>query len=215
MHIFLDESGNFTKHKHEEYFVVGSFTVGDQRISAKRFISWCHTKFPRKMRTQNEIKWSATGIDEKLRLKTLKYISNLNVHIRYGYFLRKSIPVEYRKADKIQSGILYANIIAETLESYLPTDEKEIHIFCDQRSLKDMTVQEFESFVKIRLLPCCSPGTLITVQMIDSVSNANIQIADWISGALSRYLEKGKNSDEYYKILKNNLLGSGKEFFAE
>ena len=49
--------------------------------------------------------------------------------------------------------------------------------------------------------------------MIDSTSNANIQIADWISGALARYFEKGKNGNEFYKVFKNNLLGEGKEFF--
>lgn len=215
MYVFLDESGNFTKHNHEEYFVIGSFTVSDQRATAKAFKSWLRSRFPRKMRTQTEIKWSATGIKDELRLRTIKYISNLNVRIRYSFFLRKNIPRTYRKENKIDSGILYANIIAETLETYLPTDEKEIHIFCDRRSLKDITKKEFESFIKMRLLPFCSPGTLINVQMIDSTSNANIQISDWIAGAISRYLEKGKNGDEYFKILKNNFLEKGKEFFAE
>ncbi|RJQ30745.1 DUF3800 domain-containing protein [Candidatus Parcubacteria bacterium] len=51
--------------------------------------------------------------------------------------------------------------------------------------------------------------------MIDSAANANIQIADWISGALARYLEKGPIGNECYKILKNNLLDSGIEFFEE
>ena len=50
--------------------------------------------------------------------------------------------------------------------------------------------------------------------MIDSTTNANIQIADWIAGALYRYLEGKPNGDEYYKILKNNFLDDGKEFFA-
>lgn len=214
MYIFLDESGNFTKHNHEEYFVIGSFTVGDQRDSAKAFKSWLRSRFPRKMRNQSEVKWSATGISDDLRLRTIKYISNLNVRIRYSFFLRKSIPKTYRKENKIESGILYANVIAETLETYLPVDDKEIYIFCDQRSLKNMTKKAFESFIAARLLPLCSPETFIKVQMIDSASNANIQIADWISGAINRYLEKGKNGNEYFKILNNNFLDKGKEFFA-
>lgn len=51
--------------------------------------------------------------------------------------------------------------------------------------------------------------------MIDSTANVNIQIADWISGALARYLEKGSLGEDCFKILKNNFLDSGKEFFTE
>lgn len=215
MYIFLDESGNFTKHNHEEYFVIGSFTVSDQRATAKAFRSWSRTRFPRKMKTQSEIKWSATGITDELRVRTVKFISDLNVRIRYGFLLRNNIPNTYRRKGKLDSGILYANIIAETLETYLPTDEKNIYVFCDQRSLKDMSKSEFESHIAGRLLPLCTTGTMIQVRMIDSTSNVNIQIADWISGAISRYLENGKNGEEYFKILKNNFLERGKEFFVE
>ncbi|MEK7453217.1 MAG: DUF3800 domain-containing protein [Patescibacteria group bacterium] len=215
MYIFLDESGNFKKHNHEEYFVIGSFTVSNQRATAKAFRSWLRTRFPRKMRTQSEIKWSATGITDELRMRTIKHISDLNVRIRYGYLLRNNIPSTYKRKGRLDSGILYANIIAETLETYLPTDEKEIYIFCDQRSLKDMSKSEFESHITGKLLPLCVTGTRIQVQMIDSTSNVNIQIADWISGAISRYLENSKNGEEYFKILKNNFLEKGREFFTE
>ncbi len=150
-----------------------------------------------------------------MRLKTLKYIAKLDVRIKYGYLLRSNIPSLYRnKKNKINDGILYTNIVAEVLEQYVPTDEKEIHIFCDQRNLKGMTKQEFISAITAKLLPHCLPDTLIQIDMIDSTSNTNIQIADWISGAIARYLEKGKNGDEYFKILKNNFIGEGKEFFA-
>jgi len=214
MYIFLDESGDFTKHNHEEYFVIGSFTVGDQRKTDKEFAKWCKSRFPKRMRGQSEIKWSATGITDELRLRTLKYISKIDVRIRYGFLLRSNIPSTYRnKKNKINTGILYTNVVAEVLERYLPTDEKEIHIFCDRKSLKGMTKQEFESAIISRLLPYCSPDTLIQVEMIDSASNRNIQIADWISGAIARYYEKGRNGDDYFKVLKNNFLGEGVEFF--
>jgi len=108
---------------------------------------------------------------------------------------------------------LYTSIIAKILEEFLPTDEREIHVFCDQRSLKGMTRKEFENRIREHLLPLCTPDMCIHVNMIDSTANSNIQIADWISGALSRYLEKGKLGEECYKILKNNFLGEGKEFF--
>lgn len=216
MYIFLDESGNFTKHNHEEYFVIASFTVGDQRRTDKAFRTWCHTKFPKRMRSQNEIKWSASGIDDSLRLRTLKRIAALDIRIRYGFLKRINIPSAYRKKrDKIDSGTLYTNIVGEVLEKYLPTDDSEIHIFCDRRSLNGMTKRQFESSITARLLPYCAPGTLVQVQMIDSTTNGNMQIVDWIAGALARHLEKGRLDDECYKILKNNLLSQGQEFFKE
>jgi len=41
----------------------------------------------------------------------------------------------------------------------------------------------------------------------------NIQIADWIAGALARYLEKGRLGEKCFKILKENIIGEGKELF--
>lgn len=214
MYIFLDESGQFTKHDNEQYFVIGSFTVGDQGITAKSFRQWFRTKFPKKMRGQSEVKWSATGITDDLRLRTLKHIANLDIRIRYGFLLRSNIPKDYKnKKDKIESGILYTNIVAEVLEGYLPTDDKEIYIFCDKRSLKGLTKSQFEKAIRSKLLPLCSPNTIIKVEMIDSTTNVNIQIADWLSGALGRYLEKRPLGNDGYKILKNNFIGEGKEFF--
>lgn len=214
MYIFLDESGQFSKNNGENYFVVGSFTIGNQRRTNKALRSWFRTRFPRKMRTQSEIKWSASGIDDSLRIKTIKHIAKMDVRIRYGYLLKKNIPTNYYHKGVLADGDLYTNIIGEILKSYLPTTDKEIYIFCDRRSLKGIKKKEFESLILSRLAPFCTPDTLLQVKMIDSTANANIQIADWIAGALYRYLEKRPLGDEYYKILKNNLLDEGKEFFA-
>ena len=176
MYIFLDESGQFTKHDNEQYFVIGSFTVGDQGITAKAFRQWFRTKFPKKMRGQSEVKWSATGITDDLRLRTLKHIASLDITIRYGFLLRSNIPKDYKnKKDKIESGILYTNIVAEVLEGYLPTDDKEIYIFCDKRSLKGLTKSQFEKAIRSKLLPLCSPNTIIKVEMIDSIDNIVIE----------------------------------------
>lgn len=215
MYIFLDESGQFTKHNRENYFVVASFTVGDQRRTDKAMRSWFRTRPPRRMRKQSEIKWSANGIGDDLRLHTMKHIAKLDIRIRYGYLLRKNIPSSYRRKGKIESGILYTNVIGEVLKKYVPTNEKEIHIFCDRLSLKGMTKKKFESTISGCLLPLCAPDTVVQVEMIDSTTNANMQIVDWISGALAHYLEKRPLGNDYYKILKNNLLDEGIEFFAD
>ena len=159
------------------------------------------------------VKYS-TGIDDELRLRTLKYIAKQDVRIRFGYLLRKNIPSKFRdKRNKIESGLLYTNIMGEILETYLPIHDNGIYIYCDARSLKGMTTKEFETTLINQLTPLCLPKTKIEVNMIDSTSNGNIQIVDWISGAIARYLENGPQGKEYFKTLKNNLLDTGKEFF--
>lgn len=214
MYIFLDESGNFNKHNEEEYFVIGSFTVGDQRRTSKAFKIW-RKHFPKKMHSQSEIKWSHSGIDDKLRLRTMQRIADLDVRIRFGYLLRNNIPNDFRKHGKIETGLLYTSIIAEIVEKYFPTSDKEIHIFCDQRSLKSVSQKQFEDSIRARIVAICPPGTMVQVAMIDSTTNPNMQIADWISGAIARYLEKTHLGQESYAILKNNLLDSGTEFFSK
>jgi hypothetical protein len=58
-------------------------------------------------------------------------------------------------------------------------------------------------------------STVLQIEMVDSAAVVNIQIADWIAGALSRYLEKGPLGDKFFEILEGNIVGDGKELFAE
>jgi hypothetical protein len=213
MYIFLDESGNFTKHNHEEYFVIGSFTVGDIQRTAKGFRSFYVKHFPKKMRHQSEIKWSATGISDELRLKTLRYISKLDVRIRYIYLKRNNIPEEYRSKDKLKDGLLYTNIVGELLDMYLPSLDQDFRVFCDQRRLSGMTGQDFKRMIQARVTLNLPKNPIVQVETVDSISHINIQIADWISGALLRYLEKGHLGEECFSILKGNIIGEGKELF--
>ena len=105
-YIFLDESGQFKGPDHEKYFVVGSFTVGNPRRTEKQFRSWQNSRFPRKMRSQSEIKFGDVKIKDDLRLRTLKCIANLDVRIHYAYFLRENIPFDYWKKNTLQTGLL-------------------------------------------------------------------------------------------------------------
>jgi hypothetical protein len=212
--IFIDESGQFTSRDGEEYFVIGSFTVGNPRRTEKAFRSWHKSKFPKRMRGQSEIKFSEVNIDKDLRLRTVKYISQQDVRINYVYLRKENIPIEYWKRDKLESGLLYVNIIAETLEMYLPTSDDEFRVFCDKRHLKGITPGEFKKILTNRLLPQLPTGSIIQIEMIDSTTNANIQIADWISGSIAYYLHKRPLGQQYFELLGNNLLEKeGKELF--
>lgn len=213
--IFLDESGQFTKNNLEKYFVIASFTVGEPRRTAKRFKAWCRTKFPRKMQNRPEIKYSDSGISDSLRVKTVQYISKLDVRIRYSYIKRENISEEFRKKSSIESGLLYTHIVGETLEMYLPAADLLFHVFCDQRRLKGISKTKFIETIKIHLLPNLSKGAQVKIQMVDSKQYPNIQIADWIVGALATYLNNKLQGKELFEILRNNIIGEGKEMFRD
>jgi len=213
--IFLDESGQFSKNGNQSYFVVGSFTTGDPNRTKKGFKSWQTQKFPKKQKGQSEIKFSDIKIDDKLRIKTLKHLSELDVRIMYLFLDTANIPSEYRKGNKItDTGLLYVNVIGELLEMYLPCTDKEFRIFCDKRHLKGISTSEFKKILINRITPQLSPSTAIQIEMIDSTTNPNIQIADWISGALGRFYNNGEIGKQCKLSLKKNIV-AGKELFKD
>lgn len=214
-YIFIDESGQFNKSDEEKNFVVASFTIGNPTRTEKAFRAWCGSRFPKKMKYLSEIKWSNSGIDEKLRLRTLQYIAKQDVRIRYVFLKKNNIPDLYRDGKKVKTGLLYVNVIAETIEMYLPPQEKRLNIICDQLKLKGLTQMQFKNQLRGRLLPKLPTGTIIEIEMIDSTTNANIQIVDWIVGALAHFHKGSHLGDKYFEILKNNLLDTGKELFTK
>ena len=98
---------------------------------------------------------------------------------------------------------------------FLPVTDSEFRVFCDKRHLKGIKQSEFKQILKDRILPLLPKSSMIQIEMIDSTHDANIQIADWISGALAYYLEKKELGEEFYAAIKHNLLGDGKELFKD
>ena len=213
--IFLDESGQFNKNDDGVYFIVGSFTVGNPRRTEKSFRSWCKSRFPKKMRNRPEIKWSSTGINADLRIRTLKHIAKLDVRVRYVYLLRKNIPLEYWHDTKLQSGLLYTNIVGELIDTFLPSADIDFRVFCDRRHLRGIKSGGFRENIRGRILAQLPAKAIVQIEMVDSSTSPNIQIADWIVGALAHYKEGRENGEEYMNILKDNILGEGKELFKE
>ncbi|MCD6500504.1 DUF3800 domain-containing protein [bacterium] len=211
MYIFLDESGNFTGDKNR-YFIVGGFLTGNARRTAKAFRKWQRRKFPKKLRYKNEVKFNNTGLNDELRLKTLSYFTKQDIRIFYTFLKTRNIPKEYRKKAGIETGFLYAEVVAKTLNLLLPTTDLEFRIFRDKRHLYRLTQAKFNERIKLDLLPKLLPRSLFQIEAIDSATNPNIQIADWICGALFRYHNNRKNGDKFFITLKNNIVASEELF---
>lgn len=213
-YIFLDESGQFNKKTNEFYFLIASFTVGEPKRTHKKFKSWCAIKFPKVMRKQSEIKFSDSGIDKNLKIRTLRQIAKMDARIFFTYLDCQNIPMEFRDKKSLKSGLLYTQLVGETLDLYLPLREPLLHIFCDQRRLKGVGKQEFVDNLTARLLPNLAKGAQVRIQTVDSKQYPNIQIVDWIAGAIAAYLNKKEGGDEFYEILKNNIVAK-KELFKD
>lgn len=215
MHLFLDESGNFPKDG-EDFFVLGSFTVGDPHRTAKRFHEWRVNAFPRKFRHQAEVKFIDNHLDESLRLRAIAYLAKLDIRIVVTYFDKRNIPEEYRRREGgIQrAGYLYASTITKTIELYLPTADTDLRVYYDRRNLQGLTRRAFQEIVRANVLPKLAPRSIFEINDVDSTTDMNVQIADWVASAFGRYHNRKAGSDRYYQLLRNNLI-QHRELFAE
>ena len=211
--VFVDESGTFLPCNGQEYFVIGTFTVGDPSRTATAFRKWQNRKFPKKKRYQSEVKFSETGISDDLRIRTIKHVSSLDVRIRYGYLRCEHLLRTSYNENGLREGYLYTQILGRILESYFPIAEPLFLVRCDRRTLKSLPKKEFVEIIKARLLPIAPANALIDIRQIDSTTDVNIQIADWIVGALASYLNGKPLGEKYFQILKENIIGNAIELF--
>jgi len=211
--IFVDESGSFLPCNGQDNFVIGSFTVGDPKRTAKEFKKWQRSKFPRKKRLQSEVKFSESGLSDDLRIRTIKFISSLDVRIRYGYLRCERLPSASYDQSGLREGYLYTQILGNVLESYFPITEPIFIVRCDQRRLKGLKQKDFIEILQARLLPIAPAKSLIDIKQIDSTTDVNIQIVDWIVGALASFLNNKPLGLKYYEILKGNVISNPIELF--
>ncbi len=211
MYIFIDESGSFAGDK-DSYFVVGGFVTGNHRRTMKVFRRWQKTKFPKKLRYKNEVKFSDTGLKDELRLKTLSYFTKYDIRIFYTFLKKENIPQEYKNKKGIETGLLYTEVVAKTLNLLLPTTDLEFRILRDKRHLRRISQVRFNEIIKLDLLPKLPAKPLFQIEAVDSGTNPNIQIADWICGAFFRYYNKRRNGDRFFATLKNSIIASDELF---
>lgn len=209
MFIYLNESGNLTK-SNGKYFIVASYSINDPKRVSNGFRRFQKNKFPKKLRSQTEIKFNDSHIDDDLRLRTLKHFVAQDIRIFYTFLNKKNVPEEYHKKGKIhKTGQLYSEIVVATLDLYLPITEKSFIITRDQRVLKGVTISQFNEALKTSLLPKLPAKTFFLIHTVDSAGSPQVQITDWICGALARYHEQKPMGNEFLQCAKK-LYCSGK-----
>jgi len=205
MYIFIDESGNLSGSKNE-IFVVGGFISNNPIRTARAFRQWQHKHFPKKIRQKSEVKFSDTGLAEKLRLKTFTYFIKQDIRIFYSFLMTENIPLEFRRKRRIESGRLYTELVAKTLDMIFPSAESQVVLNLDHRSLKKVSQKEFKESLRLHILLQLSKKASVYVNTVDSATDPNIQIADWICGALYRYHAKRPFGKKFYEILHSSII---------
>ncbi len=139
------------------------------------------------------------------------------IFVYFTPFLKNLISLQsIDKKKGLESGLLYVEIIAQALGLLLPTTDLEFRVFRDHRHLRKLPQTRFNEILKSALLPNLPAKAIIQIEALDSLTNSNIQIADWICGSLFRYYNKGKNGKRFFLLLKNNIVKSGyRELFKD
>lgn len=216
MFTYLDESGSFYGDKNngtsDNFFVVGGFVTGDPQRTARAFLKWRQRKFPKRIRYKSEVKFSDSDLIDTLRVQTLQFFAQQDIRIFYTFLNTKNIPPQYRKKNRVEAGLLYTELIAQTLNLLVPSTDPEFRIFRDHRHLIGVSQTQFNEVIKASVLLGMPAKTLIQINAVDSTTNQNIQIADWICGALAAHYHKKKQGEAYVAVLKNNIIASKEAF---
>lgn len=57
----------------------------------------------------------------------------------------------------------------------------------------------------MQIIPELPARSHFQIDAVDSTSNVQVQIADWIAGALARYYENKTNGKDFYILLQRNI----------
>jgi hypothetical protein len=96
--------------------------------------------------------------------------------------------------------------VGNTIELLLPSAEKEFRVFMDKRNLKGISAGKFKEILRARILSKLPANALLQIELLDSTTSRGVQIADWLCGAISRYIENKRHGEKFYLVLKNNII---------
>ena len=199
LYLFLDEAGNFRGNR-DRYFVLALFVTRYPRATKKCFVRAKQAKLPRKYRHYTEIKFSDRVIPSRFKKHVLRQLVKEDVRIYTLLFDKRNIPDELRQQGE---GLTYCHLVGQLLELCPLAESEAIHLFMDRRKLKGLTREEFNLDLKTHLLPQLRKGTSFDIQHVDSTTSVNIQLADFVSGAIFQRYERGNS--EYYDIIAEKI----------
>ena len=194
MNIYMDESGNLGRsEKSSKYFLIALLATRNHKAIDNCIKRIRQRKLKKKFKDVPELKFNNS--DEIIRKAVLKCISNREADIYYILLDKRKIFRESAKAEfyTYLTGFLIHRILEEI---------EDIELIVD-KSLGKEKRDEFNAYVRDKILDKLKSKIKITVEHKDSKEDKCIQAADFVSGAIFSKYEF--DSDIYYNIIQNKI----------
>jgi hypothetical protein len=196
LYIYADEAGNFSG-KRDAHFVLAAFSTDTPRATRKVFLTTRQTKLPKRFRSYAEVRFSDVNVPRSFKIKVLERLCAEDIGV-YALILHKEgMPANLRGREE---GLFYCRLVGELLELSPVESATQVRVLLDRRRLKNLTREQFNADLQARLAKV-APNVRIEIEHIDSTTNVNIQIADFIAGAFFQKYERG--DDEFYRALEH------------
>jgi hypothetical protein len=200
LYVFLDEAGNLRDDRNRHAVLV-AFVTDQPKVTRKCFVRARQAKLPTKYQHYAEIKFSDRVIPDDFKKHVLRQLARTEIQIYALVVVKEHLPPEFR----IQAeGIIYCHLVGQLLELCGLEESNEVYLFLDRRSLQGLTRQEFDARLRHRLLCQLREGVRLEIQHPDSTTNVNVQVADFLCGAIFRKYERG--NQEHYALIERRII---------
>lgn len=203
LHVFVDESGDlgfdFEKGA-TEYMVIGFAFF--QNKNYKLSIDNIKTAIESKSRTHiREIKFSASS--PSVRRALLNQLVAANGKFGYVYINKRRVYDYLQKHPS--NNYLYNKLVYYLIENLIREEgiRDHITIYIDERSKNKEIKKSISRYLQDQIDPILSPFSL-HVRFERSHNSRGIQCVDSVCGSIFRMV--AKNDNQYYEIIKNNLV---------
>jgi hypothetical protein len=207
---FIDEAGDFGfKKTSSKYFVVSYVVLEENLIEQfESEIGRTLAEVNRTMRKKiSEFKFSKD--DETRRKIFLDKINSLGIIAGVVAIKKEAIPAQLRKKTKDLYNLVLTEHPLVTIAKEYFHNEKNVNkiIFVFDRFLSKKRRITFNTYLGKRTNSLASQMNLkivLRVRHEDSEKNNILQMADYVAGTVSYWLETG--NDSYYKMIQKSLM---------
>ncbi len=209
MYLYLDESGDlgFGK-KSSKFFVVTILFTKNPR-----YLSFCikkarHKKLKKKLKERPEIK--AYTSTQRIRELVLSCLAKKDIEVHTIVLSKRNIPSDLRR----EKQKLYNYITGLLIEDCAHFLKPSLTLIVDKRATGKV-LEEFNDYVRFKAASQMieERKTLLKIHHKISQSDAGLQAVDFVSYAIYRLFEHGK--DDLYSIIEPKVKTMKKLFFKE
>lgn len=197
MFVYLDESGNLTSGKNQQYFVLAALLVKDERIPKRITRKAKKRGLPRKLRHLTEIKLGRGS----RRYREILFRCLVAEDVRIGFLVvdTNRIPEHLKK----EEGLLYLRLSKFLLECCGVDEYNHLDITFDKRDLRGITKVVFNNSLKERFALAPKPKRF-AVHHNDSTQVAGLRLVHHLAWAAFQKYQRG--NPYWYELFSPKII---------